>query len=278
MDLSLLTIPVLSLLRPAAAQGSRTANSTINATLSPVPTVNSLTPVTAPVPKRSCYTNLTEIENLVTLKNPFVEETYVLCPNTIFPIGGLDSESVWIGYMPINVRANSVIQCGVDGKSSNNCTIQGGPVQLLNSLEKFSGENRVGVFLKGLTFEGAVDANVVLAAPGNITFIDCIFQVSLESRCQSKPSRRVAFLSPLLSIFERTIRIGVLFFCIILKKIFVVQLKIMYFQMLNIKYIRILIIIQATLVPLYRIQKMILRLIQSINDMFKPLEIIFLVK
>lgn len=170
---------LLTVLRNAVAQGNETADpTTSNTTASPVPTVTPLAPIPSPVPKRSCYTNLTEIEDLVKLKDPFVEETYILCPNTIFPIGSFNSEDVWVGFMPITVRANSIFQCGDDGKSANNCTIKGGSIQLVDTLEKYSNENRVGVLVKGLTFDGAVDSNVLVAAPGNITFIDCIFQVS----------------------------------------------------------------------------------------------------
>jgi hypothetical protein len=153
-----------------AAQGNGTNTSS-------VPTRAPIQPV--PVPDRPCYTNLTEIELLVKQKNPFALERYILCPNTIYYIGGIEA------FKPIKLRSYSVFMCGEDGKSSNNCTISGGAFHVLSSLENFS-ENIVGVALQGLTFDDGNDAGILLAAPGDVTFIDCIFQVSKISAYRSK--------------------------------------------------------------------------------------------
>ena len=137
-------------------------------------------PIPAPVPVRPCYSNLTEIEDLVKLKNPFLVETYILCPDTIYQMGTFDSTSFKIvnGSRPIYTRSNSIYQCGVDGKSSNNCIITGGEYHVFHEYTSYNRENKVNVVMKGLTFEDASGAGLIIAAPGDITFIDCVFRVS----------------------------------------------------------------------------------------------------
>jgi hypothetical protein len=136
-------------------------------------------PLPAPVPSRPCYTNLTEIEDLIALKNPFVLETYILCPNTTYTIGVINDDfQIENGYNPLNTRSNSIFQCGEDGKSSNNCVITGGAIQIFHSYLTFNQENKVNVVIKGITFENAIDYCAFLVAPGDITFSDCIFRVS----------------------------------------------------------------------------------------------------
>ena len=54
--------------------------------------------------------------------NPFVETTYVICPETTIAIGVLDdNNNVVDGDLPIYPRSQSIIKCGDDGKSINNC-------------------------------------------------------------------------------------------------------------------------------------------------------------
>jgi hypothetical protein len=137
-------------------------------------------PIPAPVPIRPCYSNLTEIEHLVSLKDPFIVETYILCPDTIYTMGSFDpiTEISIDGWKPIFTRANSIFQCGEDGKSSNNCILTGGAVQIFHEVVTFNREDKNNVVIKGITFEDAKTGGVVLAAPGDITLIDCIFRVS----------------------------------------------------------------------------------------------------
>jgi hypothetical protein len=123
------------------------------------------------------------------LKNSLILETFILCPNTIYTMGSYVFDEiegkfkVVGGYETIYPRANSIIQCGADGKSSNNCTLRGGQYQLWNSYVSYTAKFledkvKVGVVIKGLTFEAAVESNLVLTNEGDITFIDCVFQVS----------------------------------------------------------------------------------------------------
>ena len=136
--------------------------------------------VPAPVPVRPCYANLTEVEDLVKLKNPFLVETYILCPNTIYRMGTFDVTTYQIqnGFPPIYTRSNSLYQCGEDGKSSNNCVITGGEYHVFHEYASYNRENKVNVVMKGLTFENASGGGLIIAAPGDIAFIDCIFRVS----------------------------------------------------------------------------------------------------
>jgi hypothetical protein len=183
----------------AAQQSNSTGNGTVSVptpTLSPTITRPPFTweptttfpptmtptraPIPAPVPDRSCYTNLTEIDDKNKLKNPFVVETFVLCPNTVFKMGvyGPDGDIV-DGYNPLQPRSNTIYTCGEDGKSSNNCTLDGGGYHIYHSFVTYNRENKVGVVLKGITFNDSIEGGVILVAPGDITFIDCIFSVRL---------------------------------------------------------------------------------------------------
>ena len=137
-------------------------------------------PVPAPVPIRPCYTNLTEIADLVKLKNPFLLETYILCPNNIYQIGTFDPTTFKIenGSQPIYTRSNSIYQCGEDGKASNNCIITGGEYQVFHEYISYGRENKVNVVMKGLTFEDANGGGLIIGAPGDISFVNCVFRVS----------------------------------------------------------------------------------------------------
>lgn len=137
-------------------------------------------PIPAPVPDRACYTDLQEIQDKIELKNPFLLETYILCPNTVYKFGTQDTVTLEYvdGSAPILSRSNSIFQCGADGKSSNNCTFTGGEYHVWHLYGSHNLENKVNVVFKGLTFENAIEGVLVLGAPGDITIIDCIFRVS----------------------------------------------------------------------------------------------------
>jgi hypothetical protein len=166
-----------------AAEGN--AVPTISPTFIPTATLHptvALTnaPIPAPVPIRPCYSNLTEIKDLVGLKSPFIVETYILCPDTIYVMGSFDpiGDVMIEGWDPIITRANSVFQCGDDGKSSNNCVITGGDIQILHEVVTYNKESKDNVVIKGITFEDATSGSIILAASGDISLIDCIFRVS----------------------------------------------------------------------------------------------------
>jgi hypothetical protein len=157
------------------------SNGTSTPTMSPVPAVEptnidsvpTKTPLSVSNP--TCYSNLTEIEVMLQNKNPFFEETYVICPDTVYEISTDGSDES--AFRPIIPRAKSIFKCGDDGKSSNNCVLSGGVFQISSTLGDFPNENRVGVVFQGFTFEGGLVASAFLVAGGDITFVDCVFQV-----------------------------------------------------------------------------------------------------
>jgi hypothetical protein len=150
-------------------------------TITPFPTANpTRAPIPAPVPARPCYTNLTEIDDLTKLKSAFIVETYVLCPNTIFQMGTTGPNNTIVdGYEAIDPRANTVYTCGEDGEASNNCITRGGTLQVYLTFASYNRENKVGVVFKGIiTFDDSMQVGLLLVAPGDTTFIDCVFSVS----------------------------------------------------------------------------------------------------
>jgi hypothetical protein len=170
---------LMELVTVVSQQGNATSNTTAPAPSAPP---SSMTPagatIPAPVPDRACYFNLTEIDDKNQLKSPFEVETFVLCPDTVYPIGSFGPNNVVVdGYVPLRPRSNTIYSCGEDGRSSNNCTFSGGVIQVLSMFSTYNFENKVGIVLKGITFVDAVESGAVLVAPGDITFIDCVFSV-----------------------------------------------------------------------------------------------------
>jgi hypothetical protein len=165
---------------PVAAPAVATPEPTYEPTTTFPPTgTPTRAPIPAPVPVRPCYSNLTEIEDLVKLKNPFIVSTYILCPNTTYTMGRPNEDHKYLdGFEPLYTRSNSIFQCGEDGKSSNKCVFMGGEYQVFHDFLSYNQENKVNVVFKGITFENAKGGGLILVAPGDITFIDCIFRVS----------------------------------------------------------------------------------------------------
>jgi hypothetical protein len=160
----------------------------------PAPNVTSAAPasanVTAPTAApafanvtKACYSNLTEVQEIVDNKNPFVKLTFVICPNTRFKLGVPNSEGNCCtdGYRPIQLRKNTEYLCGADGSSKNSCVLVGGQYQVLTTTDSYNQEDKTGIVLKGLTFEDGGNAGALLVAPGDVTFIDCIFEVRFEA-------------------------------------------------------------------------------------------------
>jgi hypothetical protein len=131
---------------------------------------------------------LTEVQELVNNKSAFVLKKYILCPNTFFPIGFPASNGIntYSGNSPLLLRSNTQYYCGEDGSSKNNCTVYGGQFQVLSTLASFNNENKVNILIQGLTFQAAGNAGALLVAPGDVTFIDCIFKVHNECEVAAK--------------------------------------------------------------------------------------------
>ena len=99
----------------------------------------------------------------------------MLCPNTRYELtdGTTGNDAV----NPIALRANCIFKCGDDGKSTNGCVIFGGTFQIISSSVDFPSENKVGIVFQGITFDSGIVASALMVSPGEVTFIDCIFQV-----------------------------------------------------------------------------------------------------
>ena len=136
--------------------------------------------VSAQTMSEECFTSTFEIFQAMELQNPFVEETYIICPNTIIDIGFLDDNNGCCvnGDYPLYVRSRSTVKCGEDGKASNNCVLRGGNSQLLATNSLFQENLLQGVRVMGITFEAAEFVSAALAARGDITFVDCVWRVS----------------------------------------------------------------------------------------------------
>ena len=146
---------------------------------------SNLTPTLSPVSvptnglesNLTCISNLTDIEALMINKSPFIEETYVICPNKTYIMYDGTDESA---NRPILPRSKSVFKCGEDGKSSNSCILTGGIFQILSDNAQFNDDNIVGVVFQGFTLVGGTITSALLVGAGDHTFIDCIFQVRLS--------------------------------------------------------------------------------------------------
>jgi len=146
--------------------------------------------VMLPVRADGCYRNTTEIylvERSLLRNNAAVAisetRTYVLCPNTTFPIGrysfGLeDYEGGMAALVPW--LPNVHILCGEDGKSENGCILEGGSVHVNILPEDYPDEVPFeNVMVQGVTFKGATEYNVIgstaLTSKSVVLFRDCIF-------------------------------------------------------------------------------------------------------
>ena len=138
-----------------------------------------LAPIRFEIPDMGCFADLSEVADRVAAKNGYQVETYTLCPNTIYKIGSTGTGTIVEGGSPpLTLRQNTRYICGSDGKSSNNCVLTGGQFQLLSLYNAFDYEIKSNIVLKGITFENGQTAGVLLVAPGDVIFDDCIFRVS----------------------------------------------------------------------------------------------------
>ena len=137
------------------------------------------TSIAAPPDGADCFSNTTHIFEHLVDQPPFSSNTYILCPNTVFNIGYTNSQGECCdgGDLPLMARSNTRWQCGEDGSSANNCTIMGGTLQLLMTPLSFQEEEAANVVAQGLTFTKAGLATTPAALAGDLTYLDCIFEV-----------------------------------------------------------------------------------------------------
>lgn len=128
-----------------------------------------------------CFTSLRSLNQVLVDKDPFVMQTYTLCPNTVFRVG--DNLGIDVGFIngdePLRPRSNAEIRCGETGSSLNNCTIVGGDAQFQMFTAHHPEVQRENVVVKGITYESVTPTRVAVAivAPGFIEFRDCVFKV-----------------------------------------------------------------------------------------------------
>jgi len=153
---------------------------------SPVCTAFALTKVMNP----PCVEDLKVIYEIERdLDSDNATRTYRLCPDTKYNMlssGGAevgDSVTEHVHEPPIVIgRSNIHLICGADGKSSNNCILDGGYIQLIVHNEFDVPEEHLpasNAVVQGITFTGAISTNVLVQStmPIHIKFHDCIFKV-----------------------------------------------------------------------------------------------------
>jgi len=134
--------------------------------------------------KPSCYDNTTLLAAHLVMKDSFIPDEFILCPNSVFDIGSTPRDDVLCckdGMSPLYGEANSRILCGEDGKSSNNCTLRGGAVQFSSVFANVKHPIE-SMQVSGVTFEGATLSSIFLGNVGDVTFKDCIVKVTVTRR------------------------------------------------------------------------------------------------
>ena len=135
----------------------------------------------------NCTSNLTEIFNAQgydngTFISTEIPQVWTLCPNTEYKTGFLSDQDIIVGMLPLFLRSNMTIQCGEDGKNSNNCTVSTGHLGFYTSQGMFAPDEYVienGV-LRGITFADLrLQYFLIGDMGGNVHLIDCHFYVSV---------------------------------------------------------------------------------------------------
>lgn len=170
-------------LMPARVVGQEpTMAPTINGTFSPVaPTPSpSLPPIALPS-EGECFTNTTLLFEAMLRGNSFVDETYIVCPNTRLKVGFFRSDTSCCddGVAPLILRSRTTVKCGDSGSSDNNCTLYGGNAHLFRVSSFFGEDLAQNMRVEGFTFESTEFISTAMAQQGDITFNDCRWMVSM---------------------------------------------------------------------------------------------------
>ena len=129
-----------------------------------------------------CDVNLNTIRLRELNADTSVQRTYTICPNTELRVGTIDpnDNNALTGDMFFQARPNLRINCGPDGSSANNCVVIGGTLQVDGTDWLGNTEPPYNFVLSGFTFVDADRYGFWGNQPGSITFMDCIFRVSLS--------------------------------------------------------------------------------------------------
>ena len=116
------------------------------------------------------------------LKDPEVLEVYSICPNKVYEIQFPLEQGLFVPEkeedFALFPRKNSHIQCGREGKSSDNCVLRGGQYHILTFASNWPEGANTNIVIQGLTFD-LPRAGPLLVGPDHIKFIDCVWRVRL---------------------------------------------------------------------------------------------------
>jgi len=160
---------------PSATAMGDTSSPVVSSEMPTAIVIETLSPTTS----AGCYDSLDSVYALIGMDELlFTTKNIVLCPDTFYDIGDLiPGIGILGGQAPIVPRSNTYIKCGEDGKSSNNCILRGGGFSVLSLPVFFSQDLYTSnVVLEGLTFQSQNVNGAFLGNPGDITFLDCIWQ------------------------------------------------------------------------------------------------------
>jgi hypothetical protein len=155
-------------------------------------------PTSAPTFSYPCYTSTYEIVRIQMEEEETIPEAFVMCPNSVIEVGTFkdpavnDFTFVDGDYPLMAVRENVVVQCGLDGRSTNNCTFDGGFIQVFTMEAIPLPDGSIFLFdwpidnftVRGITFTGQpinagpyTGISLALSHPGkNIRFEDCVWK------------------------------------------------------------------------------------------------------
>ena len=128
-----------------------------------------------------CYDNTTILYEIMLRADFFVDKEYILCPNQVYQIGNTDTNGNCCegGDRLLVAPSRSILKCGQDGRSINNCIVRGGNIQFNFGGGVFGVDILTDVTLMGLTFEENDFFSVNAISKGDLTFIDCVWRVRI---------------------------------------------------------------------------------------------------
>ena len=141
--------------------------------------------------QEQCLTSIAGVELRDQYADTSEPRTYILCPDTVYEVGNFVAGNIPPfsgGDAFFQPRPNVLIQCGDDGSSANNCTVLGGTVHVAASTIVGMTEPPTNVTFSGFTFTDTKRYSFWGNMPGDITFNDCIFQVSQLYHCSDQKS------------------------------------------------------------------------------------------
>jgi len=128
-----------------------------------------------------CIDDLTQILQKESTTDITKARKYILCSDTTFYPGDIkeDQSGFVDNAVPLIVRSKAQVQCGADGKSTNNCIIDGsGAFGVLIDPSFFNDQiGSLNIKLTGITFSDFFIVNIITFRThlGRLELSDCIF-------------------------------------------------------------------------------------------------------